>query len=84
MPITFIPLLKASPSAATAPTLPNPCTTAVHFSGLHLQHVERALDEIHHAAPGRLAPSRSAADRDRFAGDDFRHGVARGTPNRYP
>jgi hypothetical protein len=30
--------------------------------GLHLEHIERALDEIDDAAPGRFAPPERAAD----------------------
>ena len=46
------------------------------FFGIHLQHVHRALDEIHDAATSGFAPAFSPADRNRFAGDDFIHGVA--------
>ena len=44
-------------------------------SRIHLQHVHRALDQIHHTATGRFAPAFGAADRDRFAGNDFVHSV---------
>src|SRR5205085_4537939 len=43
---------------------------------IHLEHVHRALDQVNNAAPSRLTPSFGAADRDRFAGDDFVHAIA--------
>ncbi len=46
------------------------------FLRVHFQHVHRALDEINDAASGRFAPAFRAADRDRFAGDDFVHAIA--------
>ena len=46
------------------------------FFRIHLQHVHRALDEINDAATSSFTPAFGPADGDRFAGDDFIHGVA--------
>ena len=43
---------------------------------LDLELVERALDQIDDAAPGRLAPADRPAERYRLAGHDLGHGVA--------
>ena len=45
------------------------------FLGIDFQHVHRPLDQINNAAAGGFTPAFRAADRDRFAGDDFVHAI---------
>ena len=63
-------------SAVTEPTLPKPCTTAVHLAEVQADRVRRAVDQVGDAASGGFAPAQRAAEADGFAGDDARNGMA--------
>ena len=69
-------LLVRARSPRSPPTLPKPWTTQRCSASVPAEPLARALDHHHDARAGRLVAEERAADRDRLAGDDLRHGVA--------